>query len=191
MPITTILLKRSKFSIMITEIKENFWKLEDIHIQESDKEYFLTHYKRMKIILYAVTVLLVNLFVFHGLAFKAQKIIYPIYKPSWMSINEILILETFVPIFTQDLPMLAIVNLSMSFIVLAQLQFKMLSKEIQFHLMTMKKETSNQIIKKIVDHHNYLLRYIICSGLLYFSYIKRIDWPLAASSPNFSSFSLF
>lgn len=159
MPTSTLILKRSEFQIMIRDIEQTFWKTEDVHVTENDKEHFFKLHRRLKINFIILALQCIGLLVFHGLAFKAKELIYPIYQPSWLGVNEILMLETFVPIFSQIIPMMALINLFSSVIVLTQIQFRMLNKEILYHFMTMNIEVSSEIIKKIIDHHNFLLRY--------------------------------
>lgn len=158
---TTIFMNRAALLFLIKDLDETFWELEDIHVKEYDKYFFTKNYNQMKILFFSLSTLCcTNFLITFFPKFLSDHITLPflIYQPSWLSINQLLLLEMFVSAFAQILPTMAVLTLLMSAIILTQLQFRMVNTEIEYYFVNMPNELSDAIVKKIVDHHNFLLR---------------------------------
>lgn len=147
-------------SNLVKQIRQKFWKTENMKIKYCDEEYIKKRYRSMKMLFFVLlTFYVMAVMLFYVPSFFPHNKILPfaVYQPSWMTVNQLLCLELFVTLFSGTFPMLATLTLLMTVSISTQVQFRLLVNEI---VKTLKMDNgfSSREIKRIVDQHNFLLR---------------------------------
>lgn len=143
------------------DVNESFWEVKDLHLKDHDKQFIIKHYNIVKLVFSVLaTLLLTNfcLFFIPKFILDDQTLPFLIYRPKWTNFYGLLLLEMFVSLFAQILPMLTVTTTFMTVTNLTLMQFRMVNTEIEYHFGNMSNDSPYTIIKKIVDHHNFLLR---------------------------------
>lgn len=161
--IVALAVQRASINELVKEVRTTFWKVEDVSLSKSDRKFIYGTLKKMKLKLFALAGLgvIYTVVMFVPMFLTDEKALpFPQYQPSWMSINEILLLKLFVLIFALDISVVALISLVMTFVTLTHMQFRLLNRQIENSL-NMDNGPSHNVIKRIVDHHNFLLRWVI------------------------------
>lgn len=157
---STLFMNRLVISNLLRNVRETFWRVYDIEMTDSEQEFFRRTYRRMtnQFITLGVLSSMYIVSVFFPVFFmKENELPFLQYQPSWMNIYELMVIRLIVLSVGLVYPATAIMTIMMIFITLTQLQFRLLNKEID-NIFNKDNEVSNAVIKKIIDHHNFLLR---------------------------------
>lgn len=156
---TTLFLKRSEILNLITLIRERFWNYEVMDLTEKNRKYCANTYKMMNnLILLVITAnsIVILIFFFIPLCLVESPTTFPLHRLPWMSITQVKILEMIVASFGEIIPHSMTMCFLMTIHYSTQLQFRMLSNEIE-EMFNEEEGFSSKEVKKIIDYHNFLL----------------------------------
>ncbi|XP_018561953.2 uncharacterized protein LOC108904055 [Anoplophora glabripennis] len=161
MKLTMFFVKERQFYDLLERINY-FWKVDDVQ-DEVEKKKHLNYLKLIKnrsavynIWASATTVA----FLLKPLFVKGDNLIFTTATPTWIPFGVMPFYEEVLFVFGVHGPIVGMDLFTLALFLLVKLQFDMLNQEIQRMFQNMKESEINQRIKKIVDHHNFILDYV-------------------------------
>ncbi|KAJ8967750.1 hypothetical protein NQ314_002629 [Rhamnusium bicolor] len=165
--LSALFYKRSNIHDLLTRMKNQFWKIEDIEDEELKSSHMHT-LKSLKDRFHLFNILcIITTFSFTCRTFilDGDFLAFDSYRPEWISFYLLLLYESLVFVVGIYFPVLGTDMFMMSLLTLTQAQFKLLNHEIKkiFNAQTKMEEDMeivNKRIRKYVDQHNFLLDYV-------------------------------
>lgn len=141
-------------------MSEKFWTLNDVKQSKEEEDYYMSTYKRLKWIVYiffSTSILSCAILIFLPIAFENKQLPLKCYKPPFVGFYELFFLQI-LTLVSGTLSYSSVVTLIMTVTKLAQLQFRLLNRQIHNAFSKNKQHGLRVMLKNIVEHHNFLLR---------------------------------
>lgn len=162
LPTTILFYKRAQISNVLSQISEKFWTLDDVMQTKREEDYYLSTYKRLKWIVYSffsTSILACAILIFLPIAFENKQLPLKCYKPPFVGFYELFFLQT-LTLVSGTLSYSSVVTLIMTVTKLTQLQFRLLNRQIQNAFAKNRQQDLRILLKYVVEHHNFLLRWV-------------------------------
>nr|CAI5851805.1 unnamed protein product [Callosobruchus analis] len=155
--------RRKNVSELLDDIQNRFWREADMDISDEEKASYKKYYKRLKISFFCfASMCTANTAVLFLQPVILEGNVPPMdcYRPSWVPFYAYWMLQGIVLSLGIHWPAVSLDTLIMTVIVLTHIQFQLLNRETK-HLFSVKdlpEHVLKKKLKKIVQHHTFLLR---------------------------------
>lgn len=148
-------------------MEDRFWKLEDIVLSASEKDYFQQSYKKMRIAFHMLIFfcsLNSGCACFQTFFLEDDILAFICYQPEWMSFYTLWFVQALVMVFSIIVPIVCLDVSLMTLLTLTQIQFKLLNKEVENIFndsVTFWGKNTEWRIRRVIRHHVFLLGYVL------------------------------
>lgn len=141
-------------------MSEKFWTLNDVKQSKEEEDYYTSTYKRLRWIVYiffSTSIFSCAILIFLPIAFENKQLPLKCYKPPFVGFYELFFLQI-LTLVSGTLSYSSVVTLIMTVTKLAELQFRLLNRQIHSAVAKNGLQDLRGRLKHVVDHHNFLLR---------------------------------
>nr|CAI5866180.1 unnamed protein product [Callosobruchus analis] len=155
---------KSTLAILIRRMETDFWSPDDIPLSKEEKQFFADTHQRLKTA-FKMLILFCSLnsgcACFQTFFLPENVLAFVCYEPETINFWYIWTLQAFVMVFSIVVPIVSLDVMLMTILVLTELQFKLLNKEVEtlFDVDANTGENVDKRIERVIRQHNFLLEY--------------------------------
>nr|CAI5866181.1 unnamed protein product [Callosobruchus analis] len=149
---------------LIRRMETDFWSPDDIPLSKEEKQFFADTHQRLKTA-FKMLILFCSLnsgcACFQTFFLPENVLAFVCYEPETINFWYIWTLQAFVMVFSIVVPIVSLDVMLMTILVLTELQFKLLNKEVEtlFDVDANTGENVDKRIERVIRQHNFLLEY--------------------------------